>query len=366
MSNPTLIDSLRALSLGKPDAFAIVAESMYSAIMRNDADFLNKALSQAVMQETPAVLNAFDGMMNMFCTEPLTPAKGSERQWRSYAVTGILRYPVGLVLTCFGDTAAFEQLLAADLQIEASRVKCDPLVLPTWSVYNDGPMDAYSHCEASKLWAEGKVENDARELAVNFWEGSEKVLRTDEAVLIVNVHCTDDEAPGVLDKLQKSALDQNAFIMLEAPVATGPAIPVRLLIVDAGSAWTLFNQALHTSDMYRVGGAMRAVTQQHGLQMSDVTLVAAYVEEDDDEHHTLRVSMVNKHSGALLAGMLFCDLYEPEQFMILVDELLEQLRAPRCERLAPTFYEAELTQPGDNLPRFFVPSAGWQVPPELV
>lgn len=366
MSNPTLIDSLRSLSTGQPGAFNAVAETMHSAILRNDAEFLNKTLSVAVTQESPSVLHAFDGMMNMFCTEPLTQTEGDELQWRSYAVTAILRHPVGLVLTCLGDTSPLEQLLASELQMEASRIKCDPLVLPTWSVYNDGPLDAYTQCAASKVWAEGKVENDARALAVNFWEGSEKVQRTDEAVFIVNVLCSVDEGPVVLDRLQAAAVNQTALLMLEAPVAKGPAVPVKVLLVDAGAAWTLFNQALHTSDMYRIGGALRTVTQQHGLQMNEVTLVAAYVEEDDDDHHTLRVSVVEKQSGRLLAGMLFCDLYEPEQFMILVDELLEQLNSSRFERLEPTFYEAELTQPGDTLPRFFVPGAGWQAPPELV
>ena len=366
MSSPTLIDSLRALSLGQPGAFEIVAETMHAAILRNDADFLNKTLSLAVTQESPGILHAFDGMMNMFCTEPLRQAAGGERQWRSYAVTAILRHPVGLVLTRLGDTAPLEKMLAAELQMDVSRVKCDPMVLPTWSVYNDGPLDAYQQCEATKVWAEGQLKTDARELAINFWEGSEKVQRTDEAVFLVSVHCTEDEGQKVLDRLQSATMNQTVLLMLEAPVANGPAVTVKVLLVDAGGAWTLFNQALHTSDMYRVGGALRAVSQKHSIQMADVLLIAAYVEEDDDDHHTLRVSMLNKHTGELLAGMLFCDLHEPEQFMILVDQLLEQMNASPFQRLEPTFYDAELAESGDTIPRFFVPNSGWQLPPELV
>lgn len=360
-----LIASLRLIASGSNSVFSTTAEFIHKALARGDTKLLNDVLGQATLCKDESVLLALDGLLNMLCTEPLRQTYGLERQWRSYALTVLLRHPVGLVVSKLSGVEHLEHELATALNVTPDRVRCDPLAIPTWVAYNEGPVEAYKQCEASKAWAEGLLKSDPRQGAVNCLVEVSTVQQVSERILLVNIFCDVDEGPEILDKLQMAAMGQIA-LMLEAPMAQGPAIPVKTMLVEAGSPWTHFNETLHTVDVYRMGGALRLVAHAKQLQVSELSLIAAYVEEDEDDRHTLRVSVIHRGTGELLAGMLFYDLHEPEHFLIRADELLAQLRSAPVQRLEPTYYEAELAKDGDSFPRFFVPGAGWQQPPELV
>jgi hypothetical protein len=355
-----LLNALRSLARGNAAAFSPTAQAIYEALQREDRVLLNDLLGQVTLCEDPQALTAFDGLLNMFCTEPLRQTYADERQWRAYALTVLLRHPDALHLTHLGDMATLEAELARTLGIAPERVKCDPLVLPSWAVYDHGPLEAFQQCQAAKAWAEGLVAPEARAALRNSWLHPERVQRVQDALLLVNVHCNVDESADILERLQEAAAEQPA-LMLEAPVDSGPAVPVKTMLVDAGPAWSQFNEALHTVDTYQLGGALRTLVQGRGLQMRELALVAAYVEEDNDEHHTLRLSILRRDNGELLAGMLFYDLHEPEYFLMRADELLQRFGVAPVQRLEPTFYAVELEQDGDALPRFFVPAGGWQL-----
>lgn len=365
MSSQAILSALRALAHGKPEAFAAAAAAIYAALQEKNTELLNDLLGAVTLSGDPRIMSAFDGMMNMFCTEPLTQTYADERQWRVYALTTLLRHPDSLHVTCLGDMSTLNAELASLLDLPPEHVKCDPLALPAWVLYGHGPLEAFEQCGASKAWAEGRISPDPRDTMHNVWLHPETGQRVHEAVFLVNIFCNVDESQDILERLENAAASQPT-LMLEAPVEAGPAVPVRTMVVGAGGAWNQFNEALHTVDVYHLGGALRLLSQGRHTPMQDMTLVAAYVEEDNEDHHTLRVSVLHKNTGALLAGMMFYDLHEPEYFLIRADELLQAFKVSPVQRLEPTFYEAELEQAGDTLPRFFVPGAGWQIAAEVI
>jgi hypothetical protein len=365
MSSQAILSALRSLAHGNPEAFAVAAAAIYARLQDKDSVTLNDLLGKVMLGADARTLAAFDGMMNMFCTEPLSQTFADERQWRVYALTTLLRYPDSLHLTRLGDMTTLDAELAALLNVPAERVKCDPLVLPGWVVYGHGPVEAFEQCQASKAWADGQVFPDPRAAMNNAWLHPETSQRVDEAVFLVNVFCSVDESQDILAGLERAASTQPT-LMLEAPMESGPAVPVRLMVLDAGGAWNQFNEALHTVDVFHLGGALRMLGHNRQVPMHDMVLVAAYVEEDNEDHHSLRVSVLHKDTGELLAGMIFCDLHEPEYFLMRTDELLQAFKVSPVQRLEPTFYEAELEQSGDTHPRFFVPGAGWMLAPEII
>jgi len=365
MSSHAILSALRSLAHGNPEAFAVAAAAIYAPLQDKDSGMLNDLLGKVMLSGDPRTLAAFDGMMNMFCTEPVSQTFADERQWRVYAITTLLRHPDSLHVTRLGDMATLDAELAKLLCVPAEHVKCDPLALPTWVVYGHGPVEAFEQCHASKAWAEGQVYPDPRAAMHNVWLHPETSQRVNEAVFLVNIFCSVDESQGVLARLEQAASTQPT-LMLEAPMESGPAIPVRTMVLDAGGAWNQFNEALHTVDVFHLGGALRMLEHNRRVPMQDMTLVAAYVEEDNEDHHSLRVSVLHKGTGELLAGMMFCDLHEPEYFLMRTDELLQAFKVSPVQRLEPTFYEAELEHAGDTCPRFFVPGSGWQLAPEII
>jgi hypothetical protein len=365
MSSQSTLSALRSLAHGSPEAFAVAAAAIYAPLQEKDSVLLNDLLGKVMLTGEPRTMAAFDGMMNMFCTEPLAQTFADERQWRVYGLTALLRHPDSLHVTKLGDMFTLDAELAKLLQVPADHVKCDPLVLPAWVVYGHGPVEAFDQCQASKAWADGLVAPDPRAAMHNVWLHPETGQRVDEAVLLVNIFCSVDESQSILERLEQAAATQPT-LMLEAPVESGPAVPVRTMILDAGGAWNQFNEALHTVDVFHLGGALRMLAHNRQVLMHDMALVAAYVEEDNEDHHSLRVSVLHKVTGELLAGMLFCDLHEPEYFLMRTDELLSAFKVAPVQRLESTFYEAELEQAGDTRPRFFVPGAGWQLASEII
>jgi len=364
MSTQAILSALRSLAHGNSEAFGSAAAAVYAPLYEKNSALLNDVLGQLSLGGDYKAMTVFDGLMNMYCTEPSDQTFADERQWRVYAITALLRHPDSLHVTRLGDMSTLDKELAGLLNLSCEQVKVDPLVLPAWAVYGHGPVEAFEQCQASKAWADNQVSPDPRDSLHNTWLHPETCQRVHEAVFLVNVFCNVDESQDVLELLEQAA-DAQPTLMLEIPMDTGPAIPVRTMVVAAGGAWNQFNESLHTVDVFHLGGALRTLAQNREVSLQDLSLVAAYVEEANEEHHTLRVSVI-RDTGELLAGMMFYDLYEPEYFLIRADELLRAIQVPRVQRLEPTFYEAELEQPGDRLPRFFVPGVGWQVPSELI
>lgn len=365
MSSQAILSALHSLAHGNPEAFAAAAAALYAPLQDKDSVLLNDVLGKVMLSRDARTMSAFDGMINMFCTEPLTQSYANERQWRVYALTTLLRHPDSLHVTILGDMSTLDTELAGLLGLPSEHVKCDPLVLPAWVMYGHGPLEAFEQCQASKAWAAGVVNSDPRAEMHNVWMHPETNQSVHEAVFLVNIFCNVDESQDILERLEQAAASQPT-LMLEAPVKSGPAVPVRTMVVDAGVAWNQFNEALHTVDVFHLGGALRMLAQARQVPLQDMALVAAYVEEDNEDHHTMRVSVLRKATGELLAGMMFYDLHEPEYFLMRADELLQAFTVQPVQRLEPTFYEAELEQEGDTLPRFFVSGAGWQIAPEII
>lgn len=365
MSNLSLIDSLRAIARGDSSAFGPTAQTLYEALVKGDSPFLNETLSQAALAENSSILMALDGLLDMFCTEPRTQTYGLERQWRTYAMTVLLRHPTGLSVSCLTDVEPLEKELATQLNINPSRLKCDPLVLPTSVVYDYGPVEAFQQCMASKVWAEGLISADPRKTARNTDFGLSKSQQITEAILLFNIHCTVDEGPEIIEKLEELSSD-NLSVSLPVSLNNGATVSIQTMVIEAGSAWTHFNEALHTAELYRTGGAVQSLSKSKNISLSNLLLVAAYVEEDEEEQHTLRVSITKRDTGELVGCLLFADLHEPEHFLLKTDALLSTLGVFSIQRLEPTFYDAELRRETDKLPRFFVPGMGWQEPSDIL
>lgn len=364
MRSDPLLAQLRALAHGRSDAFQPVATAMYEALQREDETLLNELHGRVMLDADLRMGRVLDGLMDMYCAEPVSQTYADERQWRVFAVAVLLRLPLGLTAARLDGMHVLQGVMAGALGVSASRVKCDPMMLPAWLAYDYGPLEAYQQCFASKVWAGGLLKRDLREELRNRWTSEDRTQGLREVVMLVNVYCNVDETQPLLQKLAAYAQTQPA-LMLEAAVDGEAPVPVKAMLVSAGSPWAAFNETLHTVDTYQLGAALRRLCVERGLNPTELSLLAAYVEEQQEDQHTLRVSVLNRADNTLLAGVLFCDLHEPEYFLLRADQMLEGFGCGSVHRLEPTFYEAELERDGDTAPRFFSPASGWQQPPAL-
>lgn len=361
MTQDTLYRALHDIAAGNFSHFEKAAQPIYQALRDHNGELLTSVYKQLMDEGSHQAVTTFDSLMDMFCTEPLTINTSDDAEaWRTVALTVFLKQPASLLVAKLGDMSAFEATLATKLGLSKDAVKCDPLPLPSWVSFDFGPLEAFNQCRATKVWAEGHLDKDPRRGLNNIWIGDGKAQRVQESVFLVALRCRESQMRGILALLRDFVQSREAY-ELEAPIKDEAPVPVKAMVVDAGVPWTVFNDALHSLDVYQLGGALRMLSKQEGLQMREMSLVGAFVQEEGENNHTLRVSVLKKGTKKLLGGVLFYDLHQPELFIAKANELLEAFQADPITVLDKHVRDVEIEQSGDMAPRFYVPELGWHI-----
>lgn len=365
MQIDALLRNLHELSRGNTDLLPVVASALYNAIQTDSNDFLTELHSRIVLAEDPLLESAFDGLVDMFCAEPRVPATSpTQRQWRTFAVSTLLRYPQSFFVTKLGDVSSLNQAMAAAMNIDVEFVKCDPAVLPTWAAYDMSPADAFKVCESHRLWVEDMHDADPRDELVNPVVSNSAAIGVREGVLLVAVFCNETESARLVEALGDFAAAQPSFLV-DATVGHSE-FPIKLMLSDAGAPWTMFGEALHTAEMYHAASILRMLSVRLSKPVEDLALLAHEVDEVEGEGVSTRVSYLDRVSGELLAGAMFPNLYAPTVFMQKLNELLEVMQQFPVRWIDIPASVSAVQRPEDVTPRFYVPlTQSWELPPEL-
>lgn len=347
---------LGALAAGREVNSAAVVNFLYEKLLNQEHESLNALYGELVLHGTMPLLLAFNGLMDMFCVEPLGATQPQGRQWRTFAITSLMRQPESLHIAILSDTAPIRRWLSEHLEIPESSIRVDPVPVSALAAYAMGPAEVFARCNEAKLWASNPqyLRAPCAENTLTAPAGAEHVT---EVLILVSILCSVNETEDVMSGLVTAATAQPA---LELPLKTNSqtdALTVGLMPVDAGGGWSLFDDALHTADTAQTGAALRQAARERGEPMSAFTLVAVCVEGEDD-HMSLRVSVVHTASQTLCAGVEVREAHEPHLYIQKVDRLLEGLGLSPLQVIPQTYFDAEVdTTPG--VPRFFVPRHGW-------
>ena len=351
--------------LDNPDgvAFSRCSAAVREALLARDKAGLNQLLAHVSKSDDVVMQDNFDTLMDLLCSEPNDPEDGSV-QWRAFAMTVTTDCTAGLGLLRCDDYRPVERALADYLGLPVGEARILPLLLPSTMAYDFGPLEAYSHCQASIRWAAGHaryqmpIRPDTNKLV-----SAEEGLASSESVAFLVLQLDEADSAEVAVELQRLASHLTEASPRGFPLTArdehGKTHDVVFSIVHAGTPWRTLGDSLHSLETLQAGRMVRAQMHRHKLRAADIRCSAVYVENTDDTS-SVRVACIGP--AGLLAGMSFHDMHEPEVFIDKLDQLLVTLGCAEVQQVPQTYFSVEADEDGAN-PRYFVPGVGWQDPP---
>lgn len=347
----TLYQNLYQIGRGNSATFSATLQTVYRALEGDDEGYLNVALGRVAAESDALATNAFDGIMDMVCAEP------DARGWRCFALTVFIRKPAGLLTVHLDNCTALENMLAQQLDIDPTEIRCDPMLLPTDMLFDQGPREAYRQCKVAKAYF-GSVERPVpRTYLCNEWLTSELTLETVEAVILIGVHIAEEDASRVFEAFCQ-VVDAAPACMAEAWISGHAPVPVELVCAGGNAPWSAFCSALHTKESLEFGAALRAVGARLAAPIASLSLIATYVEEQDAQSNSVRVSFISQ-DGKLEAGFIAYDLHEPEILLGKINLLLTGLGCKKVHQVEQTYFNVEIDD-NDDEPSFFTQGRRWE------
>jgi len=332
---------------------------------------LSLALSGA---DTDAAREAFDRLMDTFCIEPVHIRGVPLQGWRAYAGLVVHVQPAGTVVSRFENPEKVAHAIAKHVGLRERDVRVLPFLLPTNVLFHQSPVDIFNFCRRVKGDAEIatspaerrpeldrllSVDTDKR--LINGWASQDDRPTFMESVVIVLVRGGERQSTRQFELLQE--LDEGNFTFeAQYDMQEENVEPLLLThqMVGFGGAWRIFRNALHMAEAFGLGSLMKHVAGEHGLELAQLAVTFAQVEEADGST-TMRVA-VHRDKSALLAGVVQKDLAEPEQFIAAARKLLASLRVTRVF-VSPDLVSASQVDRNGTL-HVLVQGIGWYCAPE--
>lgn len=345
---------------GKPETFHRVLSWLEAALQRGDDAALNALHTDIALAGDRDVANAFDACLDLVCaegsdelSESVSPADSRRSMWRCIALNMLIVQPVGVDLVRWADTSDLQAALATVLGLPDEDVFVDRQFLKTTEAFDFGPLQAHRHCQLVKSRAAGVHLSFLDKLLPSPALPAGADLCLNETVVLVALKTSDGDLMEMVQSLRE-LVDAEYTVDLLVP---GARIAAQFL--DVAAPWSGFTQFLHEVHAVRFIEKLERTAQHQGVDLADIRLLSALVEDVTQEAYGVRTSFLSP-DGTLLAGVAEQRVHEPELYLHKVDERLADLGLEPVERSSAPYLNIEVDR---HAAPCFLSNRGWQTLP---